>query len=95
MSRKPSPSRNSRIAATTRWRSSSASLHLLAAQVEVAVAQPRVLADLAGEALDLEGRRLGVGEQLGRGRPASSNSPVGSSGLTVSSERRTTVAGWR
>ena len=39
--------------------------HLLAAQVEVAVAQARVLPDLAGEALDLEGRRLGVGEQLG------------------------------
>ena len=43
--------------------------HLLAAQVEVAVAQPRVLADLAGEALDLERRRLGVGEQLGARRP--------------------------
>ena len=41
--------------------------HLLAAQVEVAVAQAGVLADLAGEALDLEGRRLGVGEQLGGG----------------------------
>ena len=39
--------------------------HLLAAQVEVAVAQAGVLADLAGEALDLEGRGLGVGEQLG------------------------------
>ena len=43
--------------------------HLLAAQVEVAVAQAGVLADLAGEALDLEGRRLGVGEQLGARRP--------------------------
>ena len=43
--------------------------HLLAAQVEVAVAQARVLADLAGEALDLEGRRLGVGEQLGAASP--------------------------
>ncbi len=31
------------------------------------MAQARVLADLAGEALDLEGRRLGVGEQLGLG----------------------------
>ena len=44
--------------------------HLLAAQVEVAVAQPRVLADLAAEALDLEGRRLRAGQQLGLGRPA-------------------------
>ena len=43
--------------------------HLLAAQVEVAVAQPRVLADLVGVALDLEGRRLRVGEQLGGARP--------------------------
>ena len=43
--------------------------HLLAAQVEVAVAQPRVLARLAGVALDLEGRRLRVGEQLGPARP--------------------------
>ena len=34
--------------------------HRLAAQVEVAVAQARVLADLAGEPLDLEGRRVGV-----------------------------------
>jgi len=41
--------------------------HLLAAQVEVAVAQPRVLPHLAGEALDLEGRRLRAGQQLGAG----------------------------
>ena len=67
MSRKPSPSRNSRIAAVTRWRRIERLAHLLAAQVEVAVAQAGVLADLAGEALDLEGRRLGVGEQLGGG----------------------------
>ena len=57
------------------------------------MAQARVLADLAGEALDLEGRRLGVGEQLGARSTLSSTSPVGSSGLTVSAERRTTVAG--
>src|SRR5689334_2657074 len=31
------------------------------------MAQASVLTDLAGEALDLEGRRLGVGEQLGAG----------------------------
>ena len=41
--------------------------HRLAAQVEVAVAQARLLPHLAGEGLDLEGRRLGVGEQLGLG----------------------------
>ena len=54
MSRKPSPSRKSRIAAVTRWRSGDRLAHPLAAQVEVAVAQPHLLADLAGEALDLE-----------------------------------------
>ena len=37
--------------------------HALAAQVEVAIAQAHLLAHLAGEALDLEGRRLGVRDQ--------------------------------
>src|SRR5262249_26903731 len=41
--------------------------HAVAAQVEVAVAEPQLLSDLAGEALDLERRRLRVGEEL---RPA-------------------------
>ena len=43
--------------------------HPLAAQVEVAVAEPRLLPDLARERLDLERRRVGVGEQRGVGDP--------------------------
>ena len=37
--------------------------HPVAAQVEVAVAEAGLLADLPGEGLDLEGRRVGVGEK--------------------------------
>ena len=43
--------------------------HRLAAEVEVAVAEAGVLTDLAGEALDLERRRVGVGEPLRARRP--------------------------
>ena len=43
--------------------------HLLTAQVEVAVAQARVLPGLAGKALDLKGGRLGVGDQIGSANP--------------------------
>ena len=41
--------------------------HRRPAQVQVAVAQAGVLADVVGVALDLEGRRLRIGEQLGLG----------------------------
>ena len=47
------------------------------------MAQPRLLADLAGEALDLERRRLASASSVASAT-RSSNSPVGSSGLTVS-----------
>ena len=53
------------MAATIRWRSRIAVAHPLAAQVDVAVAKPRLLPDLAAEALDAERRRLGVSKQLG------------------------------
>src|SRR4051794_34531899 len=43
--------------------------HPVAAQVEVAIAQPGLLADLAREGLDLEGRRVGIGEEVGTGHP--------------------------
>ena len=59
----------------------------LLAQVELAIAQPELLAD--GLVLvDLERRRLGVGEQV-EGATASSTSPVGSAGFTAPSSRAT------
>jgi len=64
--------------------------HLLAAQVEVAVAQPRVLADLAGNPSIWKG---GVSASASSSAPLtfSSTAPVGRSGLTVSGERSTTA----
>ena len=43
--------------------------HPVAAQVEVAVAQPQLLPHLTREALDLERRRVGVGEHIRSGDP--------------------------
>ena len=65
-------------------------LHRLAAQVQIAVAQAHLLADLAGEALDLERRGLGVGERAVPRRPAARTrrSPARGSRCRASGGRR-------
>ena len=69
ISTKPFAWWTSRMACTSRLRRSSRSLHRLAAQVQVAVAQPDALVDRGVGLVDVERRRLRLGQDLDLGGP--------------------------
>ena len=83
-----------RMLAITCERSTMFLLHLLAAQVEEAVLEPRLLGIVA-LAVDLQRQRLGRPSSTASASTTSSTSPVGSAGFTVSGAARDHLAGHR
>ena len=66
--------------------------HRLAADVEVAVLEPQDLVDRRVGLVDVERRRLRLGQDLERRSPGARSSPVGSFAFSVPGQARATVA---